>query len=542
MLAATWLRPTAGRDERAIAAGLASVFFAVFPFSRQAVAWPGAVYNPLVSGMAAAAVMSYDRGRRRRRSGWLSAAFLLAALAAFTYESGMLIAPLLAGLELFGWARGRWRTGSWWSLASVGLFVASIALWRSMRGAGVVAFGLTAVDLWHNVAYVAQGLIFPLAPLAQPFVSWLSISPVLAVWCVALPTVVLLLWQGTRHSLDALWLGGTWFALFAIPPLVSMEAEWFALAPRFLYMTAAGVALIWSCVLSSWIVRWPHWRGLAVIGLALGALLTPAGLFVRKGIDLYHMAGESIWASANAATHGHPILLVNLPRRITPARRLYPLGFEGVTPLPMRVTADGLVYVHTGIRDAAEAVAFGVVATDQPLGYRYQLFGPAVGWVEVADAIRRAENVFLTRYQSQRIRLVEAGGVEESDPSLAPLARFGDQLELLESSCTCDKGGHVQLTMRWRVQSEVDLDATVFAHLLRPDGALVAQADGRALLGMLPLWEWKPGETVRDVRHFDDVPSGAYTVRLGVWEPASGKRWPAVGQEGEMVSFPVRCP
>ncbi|MGD2177587.1 MAG: hypothetical protein PVG71_07170, partial [Anaerolineae bacterium] len=92
MLAAAWLRPAARRAERAIAAGLASTFFVVFPFSRQAVAWPGAVYNPLVSCMAAAAVLSYDRGRRQRGVTWVGAAFLLAALAALTYESGMLVA------------------------------------------------------------------------------------------------------------------------------------------------------------------------------------------------------------------------------------------------------------------------------------------------------------------------------------------------------------------------------------------------------------------------------------------------------------------
>lgn len=542
MLAAAWLRPTAGRGERTLAAGLASLFFVVFPFSRQAVAWPGAVYNPLVSGLAAAAILSYDRGRRRRSHAWVAVALLLSALAAFMYESGMLVALLLVVLEVIGWLRGRWRAHLGWPLPFIGLFTINLVLWHSMRGAGVVGFGLTTVDLSHNIAYLGQGLVFPVAPLVQPLVGWLGIDPVLAVWFVILPTVALLVWQATRRSLDHVFLGVCWFGLFAVPPLVSMKADWFALAPRFLYMTAGGVSLIWSGALSAWIARWRCWQHQALIGIAVVGLLTPAGVFVRRGVGLYHMVGESIWAASAAAAREPPVLLVNLPRRITPNGRMYPLGFEGVTPLPMRVSAEALAYVHTGVRDAAQAVAFGVGATDQPAGYRFQLFGPPVGWKEVADAARRARSVYVARYESDGIRLLQAGGLEESEAPMAPLARFGDHLELLEGFSTCDEAGRVHLTTRWRTRSDIQVDASVFAHLLRSDGTLIAQADGRALLGMLPFWMWKAGETVRDVRHFDAVPVGAYVVRLGVWEPSSGNRWPAAGYDDGVVTFSVSCP
>jgi hypothetical protein len=259
-------------------------------------------------------------------------------------------------------------------------------------------------------------------------------------------------------------------------------------------------------------------------------------------MNLYQMVGESIWEAAAAAAREQPVLLVNLPMRITPGGRLYPLGFEGVTPLPQRVTADELVYVHVGIRGAAEAVAFGVVATDQPTGYRFQLFGQVVGWEEVADAARQARSVFLTRYEARRIHLIAAGAVKRSSVEAEPLARFGGQLELLDASSWCDQAGKVLLTTEWRIQSPIDADVSVFAHVLRADGMVVAQADGRALLGMLPLWLWEPGETVRDLRHFDSVPGGAYTLRLGVWEPASGKRWQAVGHPDGVVTFNARCP
>ena len=237
------------------------------------------------------------------------------------------------------------------------------------------------------------------------------------------------------------------------------------------------------------------------------------------------------------------MLLVNLPMRITPRARSYPLGFEGITPLPARVTADRLVHVHTGIDGAADAVAFGIAAMDDPPVYSYSLFGRQVGWQELAAAIRQAGAVYLARYEPKRIHLVEAGGAaEEASTSDEPVARFGERVALLGADCTCDEMGRVQVTAHWEAEVPVKTDATVFAHLLDSSGAIVAQADGHPLLGMLPFWLWEPGEVVRDVRHFQAVPGGEYVVRLGMWEIAKGEPLPAPGLADGVVRLRVSCP
>jgi hypothetical protein len=542
LLAATWTRSTSIRRGQALSAFLATALFATFPFSRQAVAWPGALYNPVVSGMAAGALLAYDRGRQGHGMRWIGLALLLAALAPFHYESGMLVGPLVLLAEGLGWLQHRWERRSWWPLAFVGLFLSIFAIWRGMRGAGVTGFGLNPTDLWRNVGYLAQGLIYPTAPLAQCLAGWLGLAPELVLWLVALPTLALLTWGALRWNRDVFWLGACWFALFALPPVISMKADWFALAPRFLYMTATGVALMWAAAASAWIARLRlSWR-VALTVIVLAALLTPAALFVRDGMRLYRMAGESIWDAAQAATHERPVLFVNLPKRITPHGRVYPLGFEGVTPLPTRVTAEGLVYVHTGIHDAVEAIAFGIVATEQPAGYDYELFGQTVGWEELAAAARRARTVYLARYEAERIRLIEVGSVGGAVPLNGSQARFRDLVTLLNATCTCDETGQVHLTACWQTEANVKADVTVFAHLLGPDGALVAQADGYPLLGMLPFWLWNSGEVVRDVRYFDPVSPGEYTVRLGLWELATGERWLADGHPDSVLVLSVRCP
>ena len=555
-----------------IVACLASALFAAFPFSRQAVAWPGAVYNPVVSALAAGALLAYDRGRRDRNAGWIGLALAFAALAPFTYEAGLLVGPMVILVEGLGRLQRRWPRRSWWPLAFGGLVLLTLAIWRTMRGAGVTGFGLNPADLVRNASYVVQGLVYPTAPLAQRLTAWSGLNAQLSLWLIAAPTLALLVGSGLRwhgpwlrppgvgcvrglfHLAQSgrgmFWLGVIWLGLFAMPPVVSMEADWFALAPRFLYMTAAGSALIWTAAASTWIARVRAPRRGPAAGILLVALLAPAVAFVRDGVGLYAMAGESIWDAAQAARREQPVLLVNLPMRITPQERVYPLGFEGVTPLPMRVSAEGLVDVHTGIPDAAEAVAFGIVAAEEPLGYTVRLFGPSAGWEELASAIRRARAVYLAQYEPNRIYLAEAGGQVPSDhlPSgeqaspNAPKARFGDLVTLLDATCTCDERGQVHLSTYWQVEAPVKTDVTVFAHLLDSDDALIAQADGYPLMGMLPFWLWEPGEAVRDVRRFEPVPAGAYTVRLGMWELATGEHWLAGGTPDGTVRLAVRCP
>jgi hypothetical protein len=549
LLAAAWISPPfhpppMGGDRgggSGAPACLATTLFAVFPFARQAIAWPGAVYNPLVSAMGVGAILAYDRGRQGRGTGWIGLALLLAALSALTYELGLLVGAMIAFTECVGWLQHRWqRRLSPWPLAFVTLLATTMLVWQSMRGSGAIGFGLNSADLQHNAGFLLQGLIYPIAPLPQWMTTWSNLPGELGLWLIAMPLMALLTWSGWRRNRGAFLLGAGWFVLFAIAPLVTMKADWFALAPRFLYMTAGGVALMWTAAISSRLARLrPAWRPAAIGVLAL--VLIPAGLFVKDGAHLYGMAGESIWNAARAAERDRPILLVNLPLQITPQRRVYPLGFEGVTPLPARVTAEELVYVHTGIHGGADDVSFGVVAPEPSPDYSYQLHGDAVGWQELAEAARKASAVYLTQYEPDRIYLAEAGAIGVTAPPGEPLACFGERVVLLDATSTCDEIGRVHLTTHWQVENTVETDVTVFAHLVSAEGAVIAQADGYPLLGMQPFWVWTPGEVVRDVRHFGPAPGRDHTIRLGLWEMATGERWPAAEHTDGVILLTVHC-
>jgi hypothetical protein len=137
---------------------------------------------------------------------------------------------------------------------------------------------------------------------------------------------------------------------------------------------------------------------------------------------------------------------------------------------------------------------------------------------------------------------MDAGGVEAASVAADVQARFGDRIDLLEVSHTCDRAGRIHLTTWWRARSDIDVDVSVFGHLMGPGGGVAAQADGRPLMGMLPFWLWERAEVVRDVRHFPPVESGTYTIQLGIWEPATGTRWSVTSPSDDGVSLQVHCP
>ena len=225
-----------------------------------------------------------------------------------------------------------------------------------------------------------------------------------------------------------------------------------------------------------------------------------------------------------------PVLFVNLPGRITPRARLYPLGHEGVIPLPPPTNADLLVQVHTGRKGVAFERMYGAVLP--PLPYSVELAGAPLA----VDDLRAAKRVLLLAHRDGPMQMEEAGAVLPPREAGPPLASFDQQIAALSVSCTRRGPHQVSLAIEWQASGLVVGNPTVFAHLLAADGSLVTQADGYPLRGLYPFKQWRPEEIVHDLRTFDDVPPGPAVVALGVWDPAAGVRWEALGADGETFS------
>jgi len=523
VLAARWSR------HPLIASALGAAMFVGFPFATDAVAWASSLAYPLAVALALGGILVGSGGRGR-----YAASLALVALAGFAYEPAVMAGPLAFVAALLATPRPNVRRAALYLLAGA----VPLACVLHFAPAGT-AYALGAGNLEANVAVAFQAVVYPLAPL----VTWAQRLGSESGWTIAAAIVAAgalgaLAWASRRAGQGRLFLlGAAWAILWSAIPLATQRFDWLRDPPRVLYVGAAGIAMLWAAGLAFPMGSHRVWARAALSIAVAGAALAPAAVFVHRTMGLYAQAGSALWQAIGAADGAGPVLLVNLPGRITPPTRMYPLGHEGVIPMPPPSDADLLVRVHTGKVGAAFERAAGAILPMLPYGV--ELAGPPL----TPNDIRAARRVMVTVYHTDgAMVLEEAGAVLSASTTGAPPAQWGDALLLLSAECQRE-GNRITLTTTWRLKGHVGGTPTVFAHLLDADGRLTAQADGDPMRGLYPLALWREGETVRDVRVFDGAPPGPLTVAFGVWDPTAGARWPAVdGSGARLPDDAVRCP
>jgi hypothetical protein len=139
--------------------------------------------------------------------------------------------------------------------------------------------------------------------------------------------------------------------------------------------------------------------------------------------------------------------------------------------------------------------------------------------------------------------LVESGlGTVFGDPALANsgVDEANGWIRLSGYSLTTETtpGDAILLSLRWESLRRVDYNYHVFVHLLDVHGERVAQRDGQPVQWMRPISSWQPGEEIID--HYgllltDDLPTGEYTIAVGLYDPVSGQRLPISAGPGDFA-------
>jgi hypothetical protein len=123
------------------------------------------------------------------------------------------------------------------------------------------------------------------------------------------------------------------------------------------------------------------------------------------------------------------------------------------------------------------------------------------------------------------------------DPSIPPVARFSDGVELLGVQVMAVDADRLWARIRWRAAAPLTKDYTIFVHYLR-DGELVAQADSRPAGGHYPTTIWRPGDVVNDDHYVAGVGAsltGRDVLRIGFWQPESGDKLYLLDEAGNPV-------
>jgi hypothetical protein len=172
------------------------------------------------------------------------------------------------------------------------------------------------------------------------------------------------------------------------------------------------------------------------------------------------------------------------------------------------------------------------IPRDAPAG----IYWPAVGVYDYASLERLAaydeSGQLLDDYQLPPIKVLAGElaappahevGVEIGD--LGVLA--GYDLDLPESGLR--PGSQFTVTLHFRAGGPSSQSLTRFVHLASPALGMAAQVDSQPDDGRNPTWSWISGETVVDPVQLTvaaDAPPGVYSLRVGLYDPATGVRVP----------------
>jgi hypothetical protein len=192
-------------------------------------------------------------------------------------------------------------------------------------------------------------------------------------------------------------------------------------------------------------------------------------------------------------------------------------GFElPVDPNP----PPGVYWLNLGLYEEhnGSAVSLPLVADGQPAGETSVTFGP-----------------------------IKIGGpppgavVQKSQPENAVNAIFGEQIELLGY----DVAGstlNLELTLYWQAVAQPDAAYSTFVHIRNRAGETVTQKDGPTGNGVYPTILWDTGETIADkilMTLPPDLPSGQYSVVVGLYNFATGQRLSVTGTVDDSLELAV---
>jgi hypothetical protein len=517
----------------------AGVLFATFPFAYQAIANVSSLCHPLATAIILSSILFYwkaNRGGNRRRN--LIIALLLAAIAPFAQESGAVLALFLLLVELFWRAKGTTPHLTPWPLAFFAIGGLGALIWIAVPKESQVGLFINPASLWHNAAYFLQALVYPLSPLAASIPLRMAGDEFLLV--VGLCTLALLavyLWMRITRVNNLFLFGLLWFALALLPAWALLPFEYVVDGPRLLYLASVGAALLWATVVPGLALSQKHRAWLACLGMGLVALLSGQGIgFVREKVQQHALltsyVEEAVGVAAPHSRH-EPLLFVNVPAWLANRTSRFLLGHEGVTLIPGYSTIGDLIYWN-GNRMSRKIDGVTLVEAFEESPFYHGFYGPELSYREMDQAIRAHARVYLTTWDGSRLHIRDTGGLWPQTPGRLT-ATFDRTLSLTAGELRL-VGDLLQVELRWACSQPLEVDATVFVHVVDDTGRIVAQDDRYPLQGLWPLRYWRTGDGVVDLRwvHIpQDLPLGSYTVTVGVYDRLTGKRLTALGPRGQ---------
>lgn len=542
---------------------LAMSFFAVFPFSVQAVLWVlswGHVLSTTALLLTSYATLKRLKGHTR----WRWVAIGAGCIAPFTHENGILAVVLVVWIGVCAvLARGaRWQAVAR-SLASVVVLVGAVAGFYWLYRAGLVNTRVALGDdlplrLWQGGAYFVQGLTMPLqalgglvdgAPATQAWLGagvFFALAGLLLLRPQALETPYQRLQrigrkvdiadtplvQFLQHATQAgrtrrgvvLGVLGAW-GVCALPTMIALPSRYNMLYDeRLLYVTTPAVAIIWGVLLAHVALR-PMVRGvLASVGvvmlLSIAQIYVSYTAFMGDGWVQFFRIADSL----PAETRG---VVLNMPRLIEHPQHVLPLMRPNAQMMQHDFSLRDIVWTNTrqdtpywqGI-SVPEVLQFAPFPFPLDVWRNYIGYGTFADRAGITQALSQADALvdFQVINQHYAVRLLGQRIASEQDA----LATFGGRVQLLNiQDAQTPEGWRIAIT--WRVTEPPSGAWVAFVHGLCGE-TLLAQEDSAPMAGWHPFEAWQAGETWTEYRLLDTPrpDSACRAVRVGVYDTNVG--------------------
>jgi hypothetical protein len=123
---------------------------------------------------------------------------------------------------------------------------------------------------------------------------------------------------------------------------------------------------------------------------------------------------------------------------------------------------------------------------------------------------------------------------------------FGDRVALVGFEMdrrTLHPGDTLQVDLYWRSLAPMELDYTIFVHLVRGEGEVWTQKDQQPQGGAAPTSGWQVGQLVTDSYLLElppEAPTDAYDIEIGLYDPTTFDRLPVDWSDAGVVIGQVR--
>lgn len=166
----------------------------------------------------------------------------------------------------------------------------------------------------------------------------------------------------------------------------------------------------------------------------------------------------------------------------------------------------------------------------------FQMNDVQVSWPRVAHGSDKLPDRFYK--DSAHICIYHVAGTD-TEHALRPNVNFDHQINLLGHELDKTRvapGDEIHLNLYWQAQQALEVDYTVFTHVLDEGLAVWGQRDSQPARGSRPTSGWEVDEVVRDAIAIPirpDVPPGTYRLHVGLYDLATMERLFVLDTRGE---------